>query len=280
MGKNLVVEIGIFARTYHKNNFREVFAAIKKDGISKIHFDFSTMGLDSMPVNIEEDVVSNLKKSLKENELEIVSLSATFNIIHPDLSVRKNYFKRFNALAKCAKEIETSILTLCTGTKDMFDKWKFHPDNDKIETWKEFIESMSELLSIAEKYDLRLGIESEINNVVSSPAKAFKAIQELNNPRVGIIMDGANLFHLDEIDNMEAVLHQAFKLLCPYILLAHAKDLKKTDPIEYCAAGKGVLNFPLFVQLLKKSHYQGPIILHGLNESEVKESKEFLESII
>ena len=280
MGKYWIMKIGIFARTYQKKNYQDVFTAIKEDDISIIHFDFSTMGLDSMPNSIEENIISNLKMSLKENKIEIISLSATFNIIHPDLSTRDNYFQRFITLAKYAKEINTKILTLCTGTKDPLNKWKYHPKNDALETWDDFIKSMSKLLIVAEKHDLKLGIEPEINNVVSSPIRALKAIRELRNPRLGIIMDGANLFHPNEISNMDSVLSQAFDLLSPFILLAHAKDIKNANPIEYCAAGQGVLNFPFYVQLLKKSNYQGPIILHGLKESEVQNSKAFLESII
>ena len=274
------MRISIFSKTYKKHNYRENFSAIRKDGFSVTHFNFSTMGIASMPEYFDEKIISNLIFALDEYKIEIISLSATFNIIHPDLVTREDYFKRFNIIAKYAKKINTKILTLCTGTKDPVEKWKYHPDNDTKSAWDDFLKSMTQLLNTAEKYDLNLGIEPEINNIVNSPIKALKAIQELKNPRLGIIMDGANLFYYNEIHKMDSVLNQAFELLSPYIILAHAKDLKNTNPIEYCAAGKGVLNYPLYIHLLKKSNYQGPLILHSLDEDEVLSSKLFLESMI
>ena len=54
---------------------------------------------------------------------------------------------------------------------------------------------MREALQIADEHRVTLGVEPEVSNVVDSARKARRLLDEMQSPRLKIIMDVANLFH-------------------------------------------------------------------------------------
>lgn len=79
---------------------------------------------------------------------------------------------------------------------------------------------------------------------------------------------------------MDDILKNAFDILGPYISLAHAKDVSYKNPPHYGAAGTGVLNYSLYIKLLREIGYAGPLILHGLSEQEVPVSVSYVKSFL
>jgi pimeloyl-ACP methyl ester carboxylesterase len=89
-------------------------------------------------------------------------------------------------------------------------------------------------------------------------------------------MDAANLFRAGDGARMADILDEAFDLLGPDIALAHAKDFRDGADFAHVAAGDGMLDWPRMFRLLRATGYEGPLILHGLEEDEVKTSVGFL----
>ena len=90
-------------------------------------------------------------------------------------------------------------------------------------------------------------------------------------------MDGANLFHAGELPRMREIMKEAFELLGDSVIIAHAKDLDHDGEAGDKAAGTGLLDYEQYLQLLRKANFAGPLILHGLEESEVPGCVEFLK---
>jgi sugar phosphate isomerase/epimerase len=110
---------------------------------------------------------------------------------------------------------------------------------------------------------------------VDSPAKARRLLDELRAPRLKIIIDPANLFHVEDLPHQHAILDAAFDLLGPDIVLAHAKDVRVEDgTVHHVAAGTGVLDYPYYLALL--GTIPVPLIVHGLAEAEVARALAFL----
>jgi sugar phosphate isomerase/epimerase len=132
---------------------------------------------------------------------------------------------------------------------------------------------------IAEEHDLWVAIEPETANVVNSPAKARQLLDELGSPRLKIIIDPANLFHVEDLPRQRAILDTAFDLLGPDIVLAHAKDVRVVNgSVHHVAAGTGVLDYQHYLTLL--CHIPVPLIVHGLAETEVEGALRFLREAL
>jgi sugar phosphate isomerase/epimerase len=136
---------------------------------------------------------------------------------------------------------------------------------------------MEQALVIAEAHDLWLAVEPETANVVDSPAKARRLLDELRSPRLKIILDPANLFRAEDLPDQRAILSAAFDVLGPDIVLAHAKDVQVVaGTVHHVAAGAGLLDYEYYLSLLR--HLPVPLIVHGLAEADVGRALAFLRA--
>lgn len=272
------MDIGIFAKTFNRPTLTETLDAVAAHGLKHVQFNMAVAGLDSLPATIPDALVEQIRAELSARAMTMTAVSGTYNMIHPDESVRVDGHDRLRVLAAACATMGTSVVTLCTGTRDPDDKWRWHPDNDTPAAWRDLLTSIEIALQIADEYDIMLGIEPEVNNVVDSAGKARDLLDEFDSPRLGIIMDGANLFKAGMLPQMDDVLDEAFDLLGGDVIIAHAKDLSHDGDAGHEAAGTGVLNYDLYLMLLEKIGYDGPLILHGLREDQVAFSVDFLRS--
>jgi sugar phosphate isomerase/epimerase len=93
-----------------------------------------------------------------------------------------------------------------------------------------------------------------------------------------IIIDPANLCHVEDLPRQRDILDEAFDLLGPQIIIAHAKDVRVEDGIiRHVAAGRGLLDYEHYLALLRQVPV--PLIMHGLAEADVDASLAFLRAM-
>lgn len=272
------MRIGIFAKTFKRPALKEVFGAVRATGLRTVQFNFACAGVGTFPDPFDFAVVSDVQTAAKAADIEMAAVSGTFNMIHPDVRKRELGQEKLICLIGSADELRIPVVTLCTGTRDHHDMWKRHPDNDTPAAWKDLVDSLQRVLGETETSRAMLGIEPEVSNVIDSAAKCRRLLDEIGSPRLKVVMDGANLFHAGELPRMREVLDEAFELLGSDIVLAHAKDLARDGEAGDRAAGTGLLDYDHYLGLLGRAGYSGPLILHGLRESEVAASVAFLEA--
>ena len=203
-------------------------------------------------------------------------MSGTFNMIHPDLQERQEGMQRLRVLAAACQQLGTSLITLCTGTRDPGYMWRQHPENDSPTAWADLLAAMAEAVLIAQDHHVILAFEPEVSNVVDSALKARHLLDEIRSPHLKVVFDGANLYHAGELPRMREILDQAFDLLGPDIVLAHAKDLERDGEAGNMAAGTGVLDYDHYLSRLRAVGFDGALILHSLEEDQVEASVAFL----
>lgn len=270
------MEIGIFARTFEAPTLAEVLDTVAAHGIRHIQLNTSCMGLSDMPDGLDTAACKRARQEIDARKIEVASLSATYNMIHPDPAVRSQGMRRLEVLASRAADLGTDLLTLCTGTRNPDNMWKDHPQNSTAEAWSDLLEAMEQAVALAEKYNVRLGIEPEVSNVVSSPQRARNLMDAMRSQRVVIVMDGANVFPKGTIHRQHEILNEAFDLLGDRIALAHAKDLSRDGEAGHEAAGTGLLDYDYYLQLLHQSGYRGAVVLHSLTPKQVPVCVRFL----
>jgi len=273
------MKLGIFAKTFTSaGNLEALFNQIKEHGINHVHFNMICSGLGELPLEIPDEVTNNVSSLASDKGLDIVGLSATFNMIHPDVEIRKEGLRSLEVLASSCNNLGTNFLSLCTGSKDENNKWKWHPDNDTTEAWQDLLHTMEKALEIAEKHRVILGVEPEAANVVRNAPIARKLLDELKNDHIKIILDPANLFETAKNrQQIRDLITEALDLLHNDIVVVHTKD--RTLNGQFKAAGQGDVDFEFFVQQLRGINFSGPLVMHGLEEYEVKTCVEYLKSI-
>ncbi len=271
------MEIGIFARTFDAPSLAGVLDAVTQHGIRRIQLNISSMGRADMPDGLNAAACRKARQEIDARNINVDSLSATYNMIHPDPAARAHGISRLALLASHAAELGTDLLTLCTGTRNPHNMWQDHPQNGSPEAWSDLLAAMEQALALAEEHDVRLGIEPEVSNVVSSPAKARKLLDTMRSDRLTIVMDGANVFPAGTIHRQREILDEAFQLLGDRIALAHAKDLSRDGEAGHEAAGAGLLDYDYYLRLLSQSGYTGALVLHSLTPAQVPGCVRFLQ---
>lgn len=270
------MRIGIFAKTFPRPTLAETLDAVAATGLTDVQFNMSCAGRPTLPEAFEPEVCAGVAREFAARGLTMSAVSGTFNTIHPDPRRRAEELRRFrNLLASCG-DLGTSVVTLCTGTRDPDDMWAFHPGNREADAWDDLLRTLGRALAWAEDFGVTLAIEPEVANVVDSAGKARKLLDTLASPRLKVVIDPANLFHAGDLPKMGSVLADAFDQLGPDLVLAHAKDLSRDGHAGDMAAGTGRLDYPLYLSLLKRSGYAGALVLHGLREDQVAGSLAFL----
>lgn len=272
------MRLGIFAKTFARPSPEGVFDAVAGHGLRETQLNMSVAGLPSMPDGIDPALADRIGRAAAERGVAISAVSGTFNMIHPDPGVRRDGLRRLGEIFVACKKLRTSRVTLCTGTRDPENMWRRHPLNGTPEAWRDLLSTLHEALETAEENNVTLAFEPETGNVVDSAEKGRRLLSEMRSPRLKVVMDAANLFdagdHERRLSRSGAVLGEAFDLLGGDIVTAHAKDVTTSGaPV---AAGKGDLDYDLYLKHLDAVGYKGPLIAHGLAEKEVAGSLAFL----
>jgi sugar phosphate isomerase/epimerase len=269
-----MIQPGIFARTFTRPTLEALFDAIVAYDLHYVQFNMACVGLSSLPDHIENDISARIHTGATSRGVNIAAVSGTYNMIHPDPEQRQAGLRRLRVLASACKHMGTSIITLCTGTRDPQNMWRWHPENTSLQAWEDLRSSMDAALHIAEEESIILAFEPERANVINTAARGRTLLDTMQSPRLKVVMDPANLIVPENKQHMHHILDEAFDLLGEDIVLAHAKDIGSDNTFQ--PAGTGILDYDYYLHHLKAAYAEIPLIIHGLSEQQVDAAVRFL----
>jgi len=253
----------VFAKNYSPSPLPELCAAVAAHGYRGIQFNLSCIGLDSLPTHLPEGLCADSARVAKAHELAMVAMSGTYNMAHPDRSVRTSARIGFANVITAAKQMGAPVVTLCTGTRNPSNMWAGHPDDSTPAAWKDLRAELDVALEIAAPAGITLAVEPEPGNIIANARMARRLLDEVNTPYLGIILDAANLLSVDTLPQQHAIMHEAVELLAGHIVLAHAKDIASTGKVV--APLQGAVDLRHFVRLLQQAGFTGALVAHGFD---------------
>ncbi len=254
----------------------ELFALIRQYGYTCTQFAFSSVaeseytpdGAIEIPAAIAPETIAAVEKASAKHSLPVMVFNGTFNMAHPDEEIRHIGLNRLGILADAADALGVKMISLCSGTRNPGNLWGYSPENDSADAWDAMYGTMQRAAEIAEKHGITLAIESEASNVISTPERARKLMDSIGSDKIKMILDCANLFHAGEAhpENVKSVITHAFEVYGHDIVIAHGKDIREGDGIDFCGTGDGIVDFSLTADLLRQYGYEGDMFLHGIYE--------------
>jgi sugar phosphate isomerase/epimerase len=247
-GDGLAKRLGIFARTFPRATPQEVATAVARAGYPLAHWNFAAIGRSTLAGDVDQAQVAAVRSAFDGTGVGIASVSATFNVIHPDVQRRAAQTAQAVRLIGLVPELGAEVVTLCSGTRDPDDMWRAHPGNLANDAWTDLRRTLDQLLMAAARAGVRLGVEPEPGNVVRDAHKAAQLLDELGpDAPIGIVLDPANLLSPETISRQSEILAHAVDLLGPSVISIQAKDVVASG---YAAAGAGLMDYPgVFRQL-------------------------------
>jgi sugar phosphate isomerase/epimerase len=270
------MDIGILTNTFPHTSIADALGAVRAHGLRTVQLELASAGLASLPDAIPVETTTRIRDASRAAGVAIAAVSGTFNMCHPDAAQRRVGLRRLDTLAAACADLGTSIVTLCTGTRNRDSMWRPHPDNGGQAAWRDLASTMGDAARIGEARGVTMAFEPEVNNVVDSAHRARRLLDEIDSPKLKVVIDPANLFHAGELPRMGDILDEAFELLGHDIALAHAKDLDHDGDAGHLPAGHGLLDYRRYLELLGRSGFDGALILHGLREADIDGCVTFL----
>jgi sugar phosphate isomerase/epimerase len=265
---------GIFAKTFANESLEASLDGVQASGLSAIQFNLALTGGPSLPDDVPPRLAARVRDGVRARRLDMVAVSGTYNMAHPDRQVRRAGLVALTTVIAAAPALGTRVVTLCTGSRDPHDMWRWHPDNATPDAWADMLESVDAAVRVAAQHDVVLGVEPEHNNVVADAHAARRLLDHIDSPLLQVVIDAANLIGPGQLHRQAEIMEEAFDLLGNDLVLAHAKDV--LDDGTVVPAGRGGLDYQLYVLLLRRARYGGAVVLHGLGVEDVAASVAFL----
>jgi sugar phosphate isomerase/epimerase len=248
VGSGWEQRLGIFARTFRRDTPEQVARAVAEAGYALSHWNFAAIGRSTLGTDVDEDDVTAVRCAFDGARVSIPSVSATYNVIHPDERLRGEQTAAAVRLIGLVPALGADVVTLCTGTRDPENIWRAHPDNSGDSAWADLRGTLDPLLEAARDAGVKLGVEPEPGNVVRDARVAARLLAELGDDApIGIVLDPANLLTRQTVPRQSEILSEAVALLGHRVIGAQAKDVVASGR---SAAGAGLMDYPaLFAQL-------------------------------
>lgn len=272
------MQVGIFAKTFPGSEPQAVLAAAHRAGYAVVQYNMACSGIGSLPQAIAPAMAAAVGAASAAEGVGIAAVSATYNMIHPDTAERASGRQAFAAIAAAAPVMGARLVTVCTGSRDAENQWRAHPDNQSAAAWQDLLDEFAQILPLAERHDLILGVEPERGNVIDSAARARRLLDTLGSDRVKIVLDAANLVDGAPQRDWAAIIEGAAEVLHGEIFLAHAKDRAADGAVA--APGLGAIDFGHFVRSLHAIGFDGALVTHGLAADEAASAAEFLRETL
>lgn len=258
-----------------------LFSKIAAAGYTTVQFGFSTVtdtrytadGQIEFPDCTDllaDGTTEKLRAAAQNHGIEISATNGTFNMAHPDPQVRAEAIRRFDSFLAASRSLGASIVSLCSGTRCARHLWTYDPENRTDDAWRDMLDSMCRCTELAERRNVILAVETEASNVISTPEDARRLLDTVGSEHLKMILDPANLFlpGTAHPENVRRTLRHAFDLFGDDIVLAHGKDIRAGDGIDFCATGEGIVDYPYLAALLSEIGFTGDMMLHGIYDAE------------
>ena len=218
--------------------------------------------------------------------IEVCGLVGHLNLLHPDLDRRKHNINSFKTYMREMREFGCNLISTETGTLASSGDWDFHPDTRRPAAWEALLRVTEELLTTAEESDVVILYEPYIAHVCHTPELGARLVREFDTPTLGMVMDPTNWFEVDmlEPERIKRFIESGFEVESGLFALAHAKDVAKPQSGSRAPAlvgpGQGMIDYPFYLQLLRKYGYEGPLVIEHVTEAEIPLAVSYVQGCV
>lgn len=274
------MNLGIRAHDFGKMSVDALTDTVANKGFTSIQLALAK-ALDG--INTETGCQSpglayTIREAFYKKNIQIAVLGCYINPIHPDLEERQSQLTRFKEHIRFAREFGCSIVGTETGSYHA--NCSFHPDNKSEEAFHLLVESVAQLVEEAEKFGVFVGIEAVTTHTIYSPQRMKRVLDTIQSNNLQVIFDPVNLMSMENYGSQDDVIKESFELFGDRIVAVHAKNfIVEDNAIKSAPIHRGMLNYPLFLKLLKERKPHVNILFEDTRGEATEESKKFITDI-
>lgn len=223
------------------------------------------------------DDLRKIRACLERNELTVAGLYGYYNVIDPDPEKRRRGEQRIHLLIENWKRFGSPVISTETGSYNTQSEFLDHPKNFTEEGYVACRDAFRRLAAAAEKAGAVIAIEAYWRNVIDSADRAERLFKEVDSPALKLTMDPCNYYRDADLERMDEVMNDIFRRVGDRTVIAHAKDVRRTPTgQDHPAAGLGVLNYPLYVRLLRGLKRPVDLVVEHLAYDDVRRARDYV----
>jgi sugar phosphate isomerase/epimerase len=255
----------------------EAARRIKADGFTGVLTGYSFADARFDPLAPDWKVAERIVGAFDRQGVRIVQVFGYVNVVSPDPAKLQRGQDRMETLIKNWKRLGCSNISTETGTFNLKSDWIEAPQNATEQGYLQCRAVLEKLARLAEKAGAVVSIEPYWRNVIDSIGRAERLFREVNSPALKLVMDPCNYFRKEELPQMRPMLEDMFRRLGPQIVVAHAKDVKASaDATDLPAAGRGVLDYPLYLRLLAQLGREMHLVVEHVELKDVPRARDYV----
>jgi sugar phosphate isomerase/epimerase len=275
--KNL--KLAIMSNVYSRLPLEEAARRIRQDGFSGVVTDHMFADVRFDPMAPDWDAAKKITDCLDRNGIKIVGLYGYYNVVDPNVDRRKRGEARIQLMTENWKRLGSPIIATETGTLNPKSEWLESPENATEEGYVKCRSAIEKLAQAAEKTGAIIAIEAYWRNIIDSVDRTERLFREVSSPSLKLVMDPCNYFRKEDLPRMQAMLEDIFKRVGKQTVLAHAKDVAASaEGTDLPAAGKGVLDYPLYLRLLAGLDREMYLAVEHLDLKDVPRARDYVLS--
>ena len=233
-------------------------------------------GIQSKSGCINSSIAKEINYEFAKRGLKISLLGSYFNLLEEKEQLDED-IKRFKEYLKFAKDFNCKIVGTETGSYNK--AWSYNPKNHTQEAFEQAVKQIKLLVNESERFGVNAGIEGVYNHVIYSPEKMAELIMHINSSNLKVIFDPVNYIHMDNYHKRDEIIKNAFDLFGEKIEVVHAKDFViENGKIKQVALGKGLINFSLLLNCIKKEKRNIDVIIEELTGEDLINSLNYLKT--
>ncbi len=269
--------LGITSHVYGKLPLEEAARRIKEDGFRSILTNYQFADVKFDPLNPDWSAADTIVGTFEKQGVAIAAIYGYYNVIDPDLERRKQGEARMECYLQNWKRLGCPIISTESGTFNRQSQWLEAPENDTEDAFVQCREALRRWARLGEQTGGVVTIEAYWRNVVGTIDRVERLLAEVDSPALRLVMDPCNYFRSEDLPRMKPMLKDMFQRLGPKIAIAHAKDVKDSPKgPEHPAPGKGVLDYPLYFQLLAELDRPLDLVIEHLPLDDVARSRAYV----
>jgi sugar phosphate isomerase/epimerase len=228
--------------------------------------------------------LERLRLVLADAGVAVAQANARYaDLIHPDASQRAAGLRALRRACEAARWLAAATVYVRPGSLNPAGSWTPHPENTHPRTVARLITSLKQAAAVAEELGVVLALEGHVVSTLDTPERLREVLEAVDSPALGHNVDPVNMIgNLTDAYATSAFLGRLFGQLGPYIVAAHAKDLRVQDRLvlhlEECPIGQGLMDQVTFLDLFEAVCPEGYVLIEHLPDDQVPAAKQALDA--
>ncbi len=175
---------------------------------------------------ISDETVERVKHAFAEQDMPFLQLWGPYpRIISPDESERQAGVKGAIDIARLAAKLDVPASGVRPTSMSPLGDWAPHADNYTPETEDILVQSLKEIVSVAEDLDISIVLETHVNTTLDSPENIKRVIERTGSSHLKLNIDPVNFMgNPRTATNPGPTINHVFDVLGAYMDTVHVKD--------------------------------------------------------